>query len=262
MKDFTLKDSIPPWHEGTKTTIHYIEYTIDEVKVMVGCIPSQYSVEKNFFNSIDAWLNVSERFIRNPCPNNHWAPWDIASTPPLEVVYSSLRMLNYWITEKKFKRIYIHCIHGANRSPSIFGFFLLAYYPDRANEIVNTAKFVGRYEETTPDKNHAPPLEQALDLMSRNMPELKELLANITKQDPEWGHFEDWIHSIPKKQMARYNWERMVDVKIPTLLRHLWWDTQVFLKYTLFVIPWRKTVNWIHKKLNTKRGQSLKKFGL
>lgn len=256
------KDTIPPWHEGDKTTIHYIEYTVDDVIVMVGCIPSQYYVEKEFFKSIDAWLNVSERFIRNPCPNQHWSPWDISSTPPLETIYSSLRMLNFWVTEKRFKRIYIHCIHGANRSPSIFGFFLLAYYHGRADDIVKTAKFVGKYEDLTADHNHAPPLEQAREIISRKMTELAELLPNIVSQHPEWGNFEDWIHSIPKKQLARYNWNRLVDVKLPTLLLNLRLDIFYFFKFTLFLTPWRKTGNWIHKKLNTKRGQALKKFRL
>jgi hypothetical protein len=258
----TLKSSVKPWYEGDTTTLHYVEYTIDNVKVMIGCIPSAYYIEKGLFRTIDAWLNVSERFIRNPCPNQHWSPWDIGGTPPLETIYSSLRMLNYWITERQFKRIYIHCIHGANRSPAIFGFFLLAYYPDRADEIVKTAKFIGRYEDSTPEDNGAPPLEQARDIISRKMPELRELLQNIVKQDPEWGKFEDWVRSVSPKQMFRYNWTRMVEVKLPTLLRYLVWDTQSFVQYTLFVGPWRRTVNWTHKKLNTKRGQSLKKIGL
>lgn len=252
-----LEDETRPWYDQPEDTCDYIEYTIGDVKIMVGTIPNLRSWTKETFASIDAWLNISERLFHNPAPRQQWCPWDIAANPPLETIYASLRLLDYWIKGCGCKRIYINCIHGGTRSPAIFGFYLKAYHPNDIEKILATSVMVRRSR----DNNPVELADTYMDDRHGGQKELAVILPAIATHTLEnWNNLEEITHGF-EKILTHYRWERLVNVTLPVAFKKFWWEIKFGLKYGL-TRPFRKAMIWTHKKLNTARGRAYKKARL
>lgn len=258
MSDYKwLEDESRPWYDQPKDTCDYIEYTINDVKIMVGTVPNLRSWTKETFASVDAWLNISERLVPNPAPRQQWCPWDIAIAPSLEIIYASLRILDYWIKYDQCKRIYINCIHGGTRSVAIFGFYLMAYHPQDIEKIIATKTIVRRRYDSDPIEL----AESYIDYKHKGQKELRLILPAIARHTVEkWGNIEDLTREF-KDVLVKYRWERLKDVTLPLVFKNIWWSVKWKIGYYI-KNPFPRTRKWIHKKLNTRKGQVYKRMGL
>lgn len=126
------------WWKKTSNNLSYWEYTLPSRQiVMVGERPDAEGCSPSF--KVDAWMSVTDRWVKHP-GKSHWAPWPESKYQcPIEVLYSTHKVLNHWINEEGLKKIYIHCDGGTHRAPLIFGTFLLVYFADFIDQICSTS---------------------------------------------------------------------------------------------------------------------------
>lgn len=246
-----------PWWDSVETTNHWAEYRVNDTIVIVGARPDAHTFTKEDYLSVLGWLNVTDRLVKHPLGvNNVWFPWNEDGKPSLECVYGSLKVLNYWINDLKLSKIYLHCDGGTHRAVSIFGFYLEAYHKKNAKSIVENHRLVRR-------KQLSDPLKYAGSYL-KELPLIRAVVEKISSaEDSDYGYsIESFLRDkIGKDKLSQYRWERYVEATIPQALSNFRHDFKTFIKYTLFIHPYKKVSYWIHKKLNTKRGQWLKKNG-
>ena len=130
----------------------YAEFKINEdTTIIVGSRPDSSGVHENFAKSIDAWLNVTDRYVDYPHEFKvRWQPWYEKEPLSLLHIYSTLNTLYQWVFVQKFKRIYIHCDAGTHRAPTTLGAFLYTFFPKTYKDIVATHKLVNRNHLSDP----------------------------------------------------------------------------------------------------------------
>ena len=248
------------WWQRPVQGLHFAEYQVNEdTVVMIGARPDFSGTTPEFFKSVNGWINVSDRIVRYP-PNvsTFWFPWNEAGEPSLEVIFSCLKTLNYWINELKLPRIYLSCDGGTHRAVTLFGFYLLAYHKENAASINATYKLTQR-------EHWSDPLEYAESYLKRN-PTLQAIIQEIknTVDTNTHGHsLDDFLrYLIGEDKLAQYQWERYIKATIPLAIKNSLRDLKFFFKHRLVSIPFAKSINWVHKKLNTQKGKELKRFKL
>ena len=234
--------------------VNYNLYKIGSTEILVGSRPDRVEMTPEFESSIDGWLSITESHVLHKSPGlRQWCPWNENGKPTPECLFSSIKTLYEWVEYAKFKRIYVHCDAGTHRAPTIFGMFLMAYYPDQAEEICSNFIPVERGPYT---KNPSDPIVYAKTYIDE-LNWIRDLLPLIKKAES----LDTWVDLVPKKVLAKYRWEREIKINLPLLLHVLKYQIFLFIKYDLFYTPIRRVSDFFHKRLNTKRGQWLKKMG-
>jgi hypothetical protein len=249
------------WWNGELQGLHYAEYQINpETVIMVGARPDCYGTTPAMYKSIEGWINVSDRFIRHDKNvTNSFMPWNEGGQPQIETIFAILKTLDYWINEQKLKRIYISCDGGTHRAVTMFGLYLLAYEKERADEINKNYKFGG-------GRDHwSNPLEYARSYISEGMvPALDVIIEKIkdnTVGDKTAGVSLDSFlkKSVGEKALANYYKERFMTNDLKEAWFRIKTSFMLFFTYYIYKRPKSIASIWLHKKLNTKKGQFYKK---
>lgn len=248
------------WWTRSVQGLHYAEYKVNEkTRVLVGVRPDCYGTTPEFYKSIDAWINVSDRFVRHQKGiQNMFAPWNEGGQPQIETIFTVLKTLDHLINEQQVETIYIQCDGGTHRAVSMFGFYLMAYEKERAEEINNSYKLVGR-------EHWSNPLEYAQGYIEEGkVPALKIFLDKIkdfTVGSPDYGiSLDNFLKDgIGEENLKKYYQERFMKKDLPEAWFRLKMTVKFFFVYDLFKTPIAKVKIWVHKKLNTKQGQFYKK---
>jgi hypothetical protein len=132
--------------EEKDSILGYATYKVGDITYHVGSRPNAHKITREFFNSIDGWINVTDtQCWFNEKVNSMWFPWDEGKHCPPEVFYAVIRTLYVWTEQKHLKTIYIHCDAGTHRAPTVFGAWLLARYGRKdALKIVSQAALTKR----------------------------------------------------------------------------------------------------------------------
>lgn len=163
---------------------YYATYRVKNTTVHVAGRPDYQGLQKNFRNAIEGYLSVTDRFVPHPpYANSAWFPWRESGGPSPEVLYGSLKTLNYWIDQLELREIYIHCDAGTHRSPTIFGCYLDTYHATIARQVAADVLLIGKTPTT-----HSCPLDY-WDSYRKSNPELATLayLILTARDSPEWG---------------------------------------------------------------------------
>lgn len=251
------KHDIEWWNKPTEN-LSYAQYQVGSTQVLVGNRPNYAGTTKEFYDSVDGWINVSDRFVRhNQGKLNMFIPWNEAGKPSYEAIFSVLKTLHYWIDEQKVSRVYIHCDGGTHRAVSMFGFYLLAYHAGKSEEINNSKILVKR-------EHWSNPLLYAQTYL-KDVALLKEFLAALplSTDHPNHGHsFEEFLKSLQNQELlAQYYRDRLINKDLPYIWHMIVFSVKFFIKNQT-IGRWEKIVRWGHKKLNTKTGKTLKRLGL
>lgn len=245
-----------PWWNESKNNLRYSEYRVGTTIVYVGNRPNSRGTTKDFFDSIDGWINLSDRFI--PLPkgvSTLWSPWNEAGDPSPETVFATIKTLNYWINNLKFKKIYIHCDAGTHRAPSIFGLYLLTYESEYQKIAESHVEYNKEYWSN--------PLEYANAKIAR-IGYLKDLLMEIKNSDNSGvgASLEmDILNKLPEQDLGGYFWKRNIKVRSKQLIQQLSLEFRSFVRYwTVGKAQW--IYRSFHKGLNTKYGKELKRWKL
>lgn len=234
--------------------VSYNLYKIGETEILVGSRPDRCIFDYQLSSSIDAILSVTESHIPHMYQSKHqWSPWNEDGKPTPECIFCAVKTLAEWIITLKLKRIYIHCDAGTHRAPTIFGLFLLSYFPDSAREICDGFLPVNR---TSHAINPSDPLTYAKTYIDE-LKWLEVLLPSMAKKES----VDSWISSIDSKELAKYRWDREIKVTLPLAIWKTWIDIKMFFQYNLFITPLSRIRDFFHKLFNTKRGKWLKKMG-
>lgn len=257
-KELKLDNNRNDWWNNSNQGLHYAEYIIDNSIVMIGNRPDFYGTTNDFYKSVDGWINVSDRFVRHEKNvNNLFLPWNEGGQPQIEIIFSFLKTLDYWINELKLKRIYISCDGGTHRAPSMFGFYLLSYEKLKAKEINNNYRLVNR-------DHWSNPLEYANTYLKQNNIPCFDLFLNKfkdnTKGDCQFGvSLDSYLNFLGKDNFTIYYRDRFMNKDLFSFFYYLRKSFIWFIVYTLYQGPKSKFKVWIHKKLGTKKGQWYKK---
>ncbi|MCX9024672.1 MAG: hypothetical protein OIN85_01085 [Candidatus Methanoperedens sp.] len=141
------------------------------------------AIDKNYLAKVYAWLSVTDRFVPPP-PGaySQWSPWIENGPPDMEVLFTCLKVLHYWIDELKLPEVVIHCDAGTHRSVTVFGAYLRTYHPEKAQEISDNFTMLNR-------DHRSDPLEY-WDSYVEECPHFKKAIEYFknTEDDPEWGN--------------------------------------------------------------------------
>jgi len=155
--------------------------------------------ESNF--DADAYLGVTDAWPISP--KNKilvWFPWHEGRMPIPEMYYACNRSLIWWVHYQKLPKIQIYCDAGTHRSVTVFGAFLLTYFPDEAKNIVANRIGVGRSDD------NSDPLEY-INGYIRDIPE-DRLLFQAMGHD-FLGHYETFSKNIYDSINIRYGINHM-----------------------------------------------------
>jgi hypothetical protein len=137
-------DSSTKWWEEESADPMFCLYKMGDTEVLVGPSPDSYGFPSDQFKTIDAWLSVNDRFLEYPAhTRNYWFPWPVNKEPSEETIFGVVKSLHYWIDELKLKRVYIHCLHGLQRAPTVFACYLYAYHKNEMKTIINSVTIHG-----------------------------------------------------------------------------------------------------------------------
>ena len=255
-------DNDRKWFDQIDQSLTWAQYQVEDTQVIVGNRPD-IGTTKLFYESIDGWINVSDRQVRHPAQTlNVWNPWNEGGQPPIEVIFAVLKTLDYWIHDLRLPRIYIHCDGGTHRAVTLFGFYLLAYQKEKAQQINETKLLIGRIPE-----HWSNPIEYAKDYVKENkIPQIDLFLNKLqegskTLPDSPTGVSLDsfLMDEIGKDKLRDYYRERF----FKNDLKDAWWQLKFslshFIVYDLWKTPLARIKIYTHKKLNTKLGQWYKK---
>lgn len=240
--------------------LHYIEYKVKNTTVMVGVRPNCYGVDTKTYDSIDAFMNVSDRFVRHRKDKlNVFNPWnESGGKPTIELIWATLKTLHYWIDDLELDRIYIHCDGGTHRAVSTFGFYLLAYHEEDSSEIEKNHKIVNR-------ENFSSPLHYAGSYINREkIPLFEKLIKKMKDSHDDYSHGQELADFLSKnytdKELKEYHakmfytfYSKQAFYQIKEIIKHYGW-------YVLFQRPKRRLHINFHKFFNTKKGKVYKKL--
>mgnify|MGYP002651591248 CR=1 FL=1 len=257
MKDIKFNDKKDWWNQSTDG-LHYAEYKVgNKVTVIVGVRPNCYGTTPEVYDSIGAWMNVSDRFIRHRADKlNVFYPWNEGGIPTYETLFGVLKTLHYWIDELEIPRIYIHCDGGTHRAVTLFGLYLLTYRPGEAEEINKSYALKDR-------QHWSNPLEYARGYFD-DIPALREFIEALrtSEDDVSHGHsFDDFLKGIGEETFKKYYRQRAMRKDIP----YVWMMLKLNFKWAILnntIGRIKQLDRWVHKKLNTKKGQALKRARL
>jgi hypothetical protein len=138
--------------DPSDTLLSYATYKVCDMTYHVGSRPNSHKVTREFFNSIDGWISVTDTPVWfNEKVNQMWFPWDEGKHCPPEVLYSVIRTLQIWETMRHLKTFYIHCDAGTHRAPTVFGAWLVGRYGRvKAAKIVKEVVLVNRKDLSDP----------------------------------------------------------------------------------------------------------------
>lgn len=247
------------WKKSEETDLHYIEYKVQDITIRVGSRPNAYGMTEEEYNSIDGFINVSERFVRHRKDKiNIFIPWNEGGNPTFEAVWAFLKTMHYWTDEYGYKNIYIHCDSGTHRAVTMFGLFLHAFHHEDKYKIVDNHKFHKREHLSNPN-------EYAEGYMNRRMPLLKKFVEGINNSKDSFSHgqeISDYLKGLfTEKELGEYHAERFYNNDLKTVFFHMKYSIKHYLLYVL-KRPFIKLHRSIHKKLNTEKGKAYKKYGL
>lgn len=162
-------------------------------EIIIGSRPDHRGCSKEFYDSIDGWISVTNKHVIHPPGRYQWFPWDEGKDCNLETFYGVVKTLYHWIRYDKLTRFYVHCDAGTHRAPTVFGAFLLAYYTkEEREEIVKNVELVGREHLSNPLEYieahlHSMPMDLAFfQLLGKyHIDDLEQLISHIKK------HFEN-----------------------------------------------------------------------
>lgn len=151
-------------------------YAIGKTAIIVRNRPYSLEPDANKFldeDHADAYLSVTDTFTVG-IPGKHlvWCPWNEGQAPTKELIYACNKVLNFWVHYLKLDFIQVFCDAGSHRSPSIFGMYLLTFFPNEAEDIVKNRVGLNIRSQ---DKTQSDPLEYAKKYLNKN-PELWLLL--------------------------------------------------------------------------------------
>lgn len=242
-------DTTKPWWKQPLDQLSYAEYQHQGVTYMVGHRPNAVGATEEFFNSVDGWISVTDRLIPYPSKTNfEWLPWNEGGKPEIEAIYAFIRTLRYWVNDLGFKKIYLHCDGGTHRAVSMFGFYLLTFFPEEAQSIQDNHKLVRR-------EILSAPLEYA-QVKIKDFPEIGLFLETFKKYEFEHDMLETILARMPKEQLREYHYARYMDVTLPMVWRGLKNDWHGFIKYSIL----RRITDFFHKLFKTPRGKVILKF--
>lgn len=245
------------WWEQDSNNLNGAIYKIGSTEIFIGNRPD-LGTNISFFNSIDGWINVSDRIVCYPKNSlSQWSPWNEDGSPQYETIWSILKTLNYWISDLKLQRIYMSCDAGTHRAVSMFGFYLIAYHENYKMINDNYSFFNGR-------KNWSNPIEYAESYLNeRGVPLLRDFLIKIkdtNSKEPGYS-LETFLRSFDRKKLIKYYLQRVFIYDTKMLLYSLKIDIYHLITYSLFKGPISRIKIKIHKKLNTKMGKWYKDHG-
>lgn len=249
------------WWNGPLQGLHYAEYKVNEdTTVMVGARPDIYGTTPEMYKSIEGWINVSDRFVRHDKNvTNVFTPWNESGQPQIETIFSVLKTLDYWINEQKLKRIYISCDGGTHRAVTMFGMYLLAYEKDLANEINNSYKFGG-------GRDHwSNPLEYANSYLNEGLVPALAIIVDKIKEhtvgkENHGVSLDSFLrYTVGEKALIKYYQDRFYNKDLKEAIFRLKTSLKFFFVYQIYKNPKSFALIWVHKKLNTKKGQFYKK---
>lgn len=167
-------------------TTYFVKYTVfeksgKETTFVVGPRLDMYIQEKHerlekYGIKIEGALSVTDRLVKtnDEFPRWAWFPWIEGKYPTEEVVFGSLNILRHWVENLNLKTIYIHCAAGSHRSPTIMGFYLVAF-----RDYITSFKMEPMFDcEVSEGEKHyfSPAMEYADSYLERDFGENYKLL--------------------------------------------------------------------------------------
>lgn len=218
------------WFDSGEQKLTWAAYMIGDTEIIIGNRPD-IGTTNSFYKSVDAWINVSDRFVKHDHKIlNTFIPWNEGGKPTYEAVYSFLMTLHYWITELKLKKIYISCDGGTNRAPSLFGIYLHVFFPNDFKRIIDAHIMFGREERiwSSPEvysKKYISEKGNERDISYF----LKHIKEKAWKLSPTYGvSLEDYMREIEKSdEFLNYHLERMINRDI----RNYWFQIKLGFQY-------------------------------
>lgn len=258
MTKLTYQDCV--WWNKPEDRLHYASYQVQDTQVIIGARPDFYGTTESEYDSIKGWINVSDRFVAHRADKlNVFIPWNEGGQPQVETIFAALKTLDYWVNILKLPKIYLHCDGGTHRAVTLFGFYLLAYHPETAQQINESYKLVRR-------QNWSNPLSYADTYIKENkIPGLKLILEHIKTTEGTNTHgvsLDDFLKEHVGEQVLRnYYEERFFKHTLGALFRQALSEIKHFGSFTLWSYPKAKVLIYLHKKFNTQKGQFYKKNG-
>ena len=248
------------WWNNNEDGLHYAEYKVNQSIIQVGGRPNCYGTTKEVYDSINGFINVSDRYVRHDKNKaNIFIPWNEGGQPTVEAKWACLKTLHYWINEDKLEKIYIHCDGGTHRAVTMFGFYLIAYHKDQADDIQKKYTLKGR-------NTWSSPLEYAHSYIRENkVILLQKFLDNIKKSEDSYSHGQelgDFLTDIyTEDDLKEYYSQRFYHSYTKSVYYHIKYALKHYGIYILFQKPYNKLRIKLHKLFNTKQGQFYKKNG-
>ena len=123
-------------------------YKVNESEIFVSGRPKGlFSVKVSSYDA-DAYLGVTDSFCSIPVGKMFvWFPWNEGRMPIPEMYYACNKALIWWVQYKKVPKIQVYCDGGTHRSVTVFGAFLLTYFPSEAKKIVAERTALGRVQD-------------------------------------------------------------------------------------------------------------------
>lgn len=183
-------------------------YKVNETEVFVRNRPRSLEVDCTNFKSediADAYLSVTDTWVKPPEGKPLvWMPWNEGRKPTSELFYAVNRSLIYWIHYRKLKSVHLFCDAGTHRSVTVFGAFLLTYFPEDARNIVMQRKYV-----TRGDDEGSPTWADPLEYIESYLKEFPEdyLLFKVMGNN-YIGRLEEQTGSIYERVRKRFGREQ------------------------------------------------------
>lgn len=172
------------------TPTNFVRYYVTEkngreVSFIVGPrldIRSEVKAELLSINNvkIEGILSVTDRLVKSNLQyrQSGWFPWIEGKYPTEEVVFGSLMLLRHWV-ENEIKTIYIHCDAGSHRSPTILGFYFVAF-----KDYIQTIQTEPLHKEKVEGPScFSVPLEYASSYLDRDLGEHYSKLLSLIAEN-------------------------------------------------------------------------------
>jgi hypothetical protein len=135
------------WWNREDSHAKYAKYKVEDTEVLIGPSPFTTGFRSEMFRSIDGWISVNDQVPMMPPGSLYqWFPWPIHERPTNSMIFAFVQTMDHWVRTLKLKRVYIHCLHGGQRAPTMFAFYLWAKHRQAFKQLVVPSEIVNMVE--------------------------------------------------------------------------------------------------------------------
>ncbi len=179
-----------------------INHKIARYNIFIGNHPKMEPNPEEYLKDFDVVINVSDEPFFPTEKLQHWMPLNEVSQWDYSMIYWFAQLMNYYISQNK--KIYVHCMAGVNRSPTLTYLFLLSLgHSEEEADFMFSDELIIFHKKMTVEKTESTENIEYINTQNEfknsfREAKAKESMGNLLRFNTNNGHVKQYSLDIMK----------------------------------------------------------------